>query len=89
MHDKLRAVLLKAAALAGNLLEQPAAPPGAGLLEAVEQAKADWQTAREYFELVTDPDLIDFAIYNLEAAQRRYTYLLKQVRAQGAKVEVV
>ncbi|MDI3522151.1 MAG: hypothetical protein PWR31_421 [Bacillota bacterium] len=84
LEENLKAVLAKAATLAAGFFEPPrAALPVTDLFTAVEEAKADWVAARQYFETVTDPDLIDFAIFNLEAAERRYTYLLKQARACG------
>lgn len=46
----------------------------------VSQAREQWQLAREYFEFVKDPDLVDLAINNLEVAEKRYNYLLKQLR---------
>ena len=30
-----------------------------------------------YFNFATDPDLVDFAIYEIEASKRKYAYLLK------------
>lgn len=46
----------------------------------VEQAKQEWQDAKRRFNEVSDPDLVDYAIYALEAAERRYVYLLKKAR---------
>ena len=46
----------------------------------LRRAKKDWVSAQNYFENVTDPDLIDHAIYKLEAAEAKYTYLLKRAR---------
>ena len=46
----------------------------------VEQAKQEWQDAKKRFNEVSDPDLVDYAIYALEAAERRYIYLLKKAR---------
>jgi hypothetical protein len=48
----------------------------------VEAARQEWKSAREYFNIVTDPDLIDHAIYALEAAEKRYVYLLKKIREE-------
>ncbi len=74
------------------LIEEPAVKESADLeapahmLQAVEQARREWVTARLYFESVTDPDLVDHAIYSIEAAERKYMYLLRQARAQGLAV---
>ncbi len=50
------------------------------LHDSVEQAKIEWMCARAYFEQVTDPGLVDYAIYQVKAAERRYMYLLNQAR---------
>ena len=61
--------------------------PDASLSEAkqslysmVDQAREQWQLAQEYFEFVREPDLVDLAINNLEVAEKRYNYFLKQLR---------
>ena len=46
----------------------------------IEEAKRDWLDARAYFNAVTEPELIDHAIYTLGAAEKRYVYLLKKAR---------
>jgi len=46
----------------------------------VKRAYAVWQAAQNYFDNVADPDLIDFAIYDMEAAKKRYVYMLKKAR---------
>jgi len=51
----------------------------------VHQALKAYQNAQNYFEHVTDPDLIDYAVYDMEAARKRYIYLLKMVQ-QGEEV---
>jgi hypothetical protein len=42
-----------------------------------------WLAARNYFEHVTDPDLVDFAILSLQAAEKRYEYLWKKMKENG------
>lgn len=51
------------------------------LEELVEQAKWEWRAAESFFEQAVDEDLVDYAIYELEAAERKYMYLLKQAAA--------
>ena len=46
----------------------------------VRQAYAEWQAAANYFDNVADPDLVDFAIYDMEAARKKYVYMLKKAR---------
>lgn len=51
-------------------------------IKEVEKAHSEWMAAQNYFENVADPDLVDYAIYELEAARRKYMYMLKQVRSK-------
>lgn len=52
----------------------------------IKKAHADWKAAENYFENVSDPDLIDYAIYDVAAAKRKYMYLLKQAKQQRENV---
>lgn len=52
---------------------------------AIEKARAEWIAARTYFDNVTDPDLIDHAIFAIEAAERKYMYLLRHAEEFGYK----
>lgn len=55
----------------------------AGLADIIDQARLDWLAAKAYYQTVTDPDLIDYAIYLTQAYERRYVYLLKKARREG------
>lgn len=57
------------------------------LLSSIKQAQEEWYMAQQYFQNVTDPDLVDYAIYQIEATKLRYFYLLKQARENGLKSE--
>lgn len=46
----------------------------------VWEAQRELEAARAYFESVSDPDLVDHACYLLEAAQKRYSYMLRLAR---------
>lgn len=50
------------------------------LQELVNSAHREWQVAEEYFQTVSDPALVDYAIYCMEAAKRKYIYLFRQLR---------
>jgi len=56
-----------------------------GFYEAVNQARTEWQNARQLFNDVSEPELVDYAIFREEAARRRYMYLLKQAKLEAAK----
>lgn len=51
----------------------------------LKQAHKEWTQAEIYFENVKEDELIDHAIYNLEAAKKKYFYLLSRVREKVAK----
>jgi len=51
---------------------------------AVERARRDWLAAQTYFQSVSDPELVDHAIHLVEAAERKYIYLLRQARLDAA-----
>lgn len=55
------------------------------LLKSVQDAWDEWHGAQNYFENVSDPELVDYAIYKIEAARRKYVYLLKQARREGVE----
>ena len=46
----------------------------------IAAALQQWKEATRYFENVSDPDLIEFAIYEMEASKRRYLCLLKRAQ---------
>lgn len=52
------------------------------ILESIREAREEWLSKEEYFNHATDPDLVDFAIYDIEASKRKYAYLLKKVREE-------
>lgn len=48
------------------------------LLEDIRKTKLALDTAHSNFDNALDPDLIDCCIYELNATQKRYAFLLKQ-----------
>ena len=57
------------------------------VIQAVDDARLDWERARAYFDNVTDPDLIDHATYEIKAAERKYVYLLRRAQELGFHLE--
>ncbi|MHB9144047.1 MAG: DUF2508 family protein [Symbiobacteriia bacterium] len=87
----VRETLLKALSTLPQRLvaDEPAAVPAAqplSFFELVEQARQDWVAARSYFETVSEPELVDHAIYLIEAAETRYMYLLHKARNQELRL---
>lgn len=52
------------------------------LEEELWKAKEDWDNAYNFFNQVADPDLVDYAIFELQAAERRYVHLLKIIKKE-------
>lgn len=52
------------------------------VVDEVKDALQEWHDATTYFESVSDPDLVDFAIYDMEATRRKYMYLIKRTRSE-------
>jgi len=55
----------------------------AKLIKGVEKARQEWKDAYNYFNEVTDPDLIEYATYLIETNRRKYIYLLKKTKELG------
>lgn len=70
-----------------NILESFKAPKNTSdkndLYINLENAKREWEEAKNIFENVSEPDLVDYAIYNVEAAERKYVYLLRQIKNEN------
>ena len=50
------------------------------LQDEIERVKLEMETAYSNFEHVIDPDLIDCYIYEVNAVQKKYKYLLRQIQ---------
>lgn len=51
------------------------------LREQIDQTKEEIDAARNHFEQAVDPTLIDCYIYEINAAQLRYQFLLRRFKA--------
>ncbi|MGB9867488.1 MAG: DUF2508 family protein [Bacillota bacterium] len=52
------------------------------LMRAMDSARREWAAAESYFKMVSQPELVDHAVFLMEAAKRRYEYLLRLAREQ-------
>jgi hypothetical protein len=50
------------------------------LLSEIKKAHMEWVVAQKRFDYVTEKDQIDYAIYAMEAAEKRYEMLLRQAK---------
>lgn len=55
--------------------------------ETLEAARLDLELARQWFDWVTEPHLVDEAIYRLHAAEMRLSALTHGRRARGPAVD--
>lgn len=53
------------------------------MITLVEKARTEWEDAKVFFNEAQDPALVDHAIYAMEAAERKYMYLLKEARQEN------
>ena len=51
-----------------------------GLTEEIKRAHQQWLEAQNYFDNVSDPNLIDHASYRIQAARTKYMYLLNKLK---------
>ncbi|MBC5998395.1 DUF2508 family protein [Romboutsia ilealis] len=55
------------------------------IINEIKQAQNDIKNAENFFQNVTDIELIDVAIYELEAKKSKYQYLIKIAKERGIK----
>lgn len=55
------------------------------LVAALREAQREWMAAQQLFAEVTEPDLVDQAIYRLQAAERKFVYLWKEVQQKWTR----
>jgi len=50
------------------------------LLKEIDQARMEWDIANQYFNWVDHPDMVEYMIYYIKAAEKKYMYLLNQYK---------
>jgi hypothetical protein len=50
--------------------------------KALEQAHQEWVAANRLFDYASEPELVDYAIFSLKAAEKQYVYLWKRAKAR-------
>lgn len=56
------------------------------LYREIAEAKHDWDNAMRHFEYAEGKDQIDYAIFAIEAAEKRYEMLLRKAKALGGSL---
>lgn len=49
-------------------------------VQLLKQAQEELDRAHELFSSVVDKDLVDYTIYSMNAVERRYAYILRQIK---------
>lgn len=57
------------------------------IVNKLREAFEEWKKKEIYFESVTEPDLIDHAIYEIEASKIKYIYFLKKAKKKDIRIK--
>lgn len=57
------------------------------LFHAIEEVIMELNVSRSYFNAVSDPNLVDYAIYMEDAAKAKYAYLLAEAKRLNLKID--
>lgn len=57
------------------------------IIEALEETLIELESARAFFESVSDPKLVDVAIYSEEAVKAKYEYLIAEAKKLNIKLD--
>lgn len=71
-----------------NLQGKSAKDENEDFIKTINKARQDMLDAQSYFDSVTAPELIDHAIYKMDAARAQYIYLLKLAKDKGLSVKI-
>ena len=55
------------------------------IIKEIKKAQNDVAIAEKFFQFVSDPELVDVAIYNLETKKSKYRYLIKIAKEKRIK----
>jgi hypothetical protein len=69
-----------------NMFARKKTPKEDLLISEINKTKIALEAAYSNFENVVDPDLIDSCIYEMNAVQNRYKFLLKQAKAANITI---
>ncbi len=50
-----------------------------------QQARAGWEEAWRFFHQAVEPDMVDNAIFTLNAAEKRYDYFIKLAKEKNLR----
>ncbi|CAM3019221.1 DUF2508 domain-containing protein [Hathewaya histolytica] len=59
------------------------------IIYSLEEAREEWHSASRFFQYVSEPDLVDYAIHREDAAKSKFMYYLSKARDKGIEVNWV
>jgi len=62
---------------------KPLVPPE---VHALEQARNELVCAVAYFDCVSEPELVDHAVYMLGASQKKYSYMIARAKENNIRI---
>ncbi len=54
-------------------------------LQALHQARSEYEVAQSCFSEAVEPEIIDEAIFLMQAARKKYSYFLRKVRESSTQ----
>ncbi|GEM_PF-2428612 len=73
-------------ATSGQLARPQPNPQNMALYREIKEAEHNWRVAEQRMNEAVSKDQIDYAIYSLEAAEKRYEMLIRQAKQQKLKI---
>lgn len=64
--------------------DAPRPVPVPTLVDQLHQAWQEFLIAQNFYNSVSDCNLLNYAMYQMLAAQNKYTYFLRKIRAEGS-----
>ena len=66
----------------GQVIGQQPLAEERDFFDQVKQAHREWQIALNNYNYCEDPDFIDYSIYNIDAKEKKFVYLIKRARKE-------
>ena len=55
------------------------------IIKEIKAAQLEIKNAENFFQCVSDPELVDVAIYDLESKKSKYSYLIRMAKEKGVR----
>lgn len=57
------------------------------IIYSLEEAREEWHSASRFFQYVSEPDLVDYAIHKEDAAKSKFMYYLSKAKAEDITID--